>query len=341
MEEVVIEVNRGGLVISLDFELNWGVHDVFKYGQYNKNLYGVREALPKILELFEQYGIHATWATVGLLFAETKAEMAHYLRGIPLKYKNMRYAAHTQLAKVGENEQEDLLHFGKSLIEKIKSTPHQEIGSHTFSHFYCLENGQTEANFRADLHATAMICEEYIGPMKSIVFPRNQVNEAYFPACQDVGFVCYRGNEKHPLYDPQKFTKKGRLLGAKKWLDSYVNVTGNHLVTLEEMQKDSFINIRSSAFLRPYFSPLRFFEGLKVKRIKEGMHEAARSKAFYHLWWHPHNFGKNIEKNLAMLEELLQYYQELHNQYDFQSYTMHEVAELCRTLSRKSPIGED
>ena len=87
MEEVVIEVNRGGLVISLDFELNWGVHDVFKHGQYNKNLYGVREALPKILELFEQYGIHATWATVGLLFAETKAEMAHYLRGIPIKYK--------------------------------------------------------------------------------------------------------------------------------------------------------------------------------------------------------------------------------------------------------------
>ena len=47
----------------------------------------------------------------------------------------MRYAAHTQLAKVGENEQDDLLHFGKSLIEKIKRTPHQEIGSHTFSHF--------------------------------------------------------------------------------------------------------------------------------------------------------------------------------------------------------------
>ena len=29
-------MNGGGLVISLDFELNWGVHDVFRYGQYNK-----------------------------------------------------------------------------------------------------------------------------------------------------------------------------------------------------------------------------------------------------------------------------------------------------------------
>lgn len=328
-------MNGGGLVISLDFELNWGVHDVFRYGQYNKNLYGVRKALPRILALFEQYDIHATWATVGLLFAESKAEMAHYLRGIPVKYENMRFAAHTQLAKVGENEQEDLLHFGKSLIEEIKRTPHQEIGSHTFSHFYCLEKGQTKAAFCADLHATKTISDGYTAPMKSIVFPRNQVNKDYFTACLEEGYVCYRGTENHELYDAQKFTKKGRLLGAKKWIDSYWNITGHHIATLEEMQEEQLINIRSSAFLRPYCSPLRIFENLKVKRIKEGMLKAAQAQAFYHLWWHPHNFGKHIDKNLAMLEELLSYHQELRNQYNFQSYSMYEVAELCDSLSKQ------
>ncbi|MED4886737.1 polysaccharide deacetylase family protein [Lysinibacillus fusiformis] len=328
-------MNGGGLVISLDFELNWGVHDVFRYGQYNKNLYGVRKALPSILALFEQYDIHATWATVGLLFAESKAEMAHYLRGIPVKYENMRYAAHSQLAKVGENEQEDLLHFGKSLIEEIKRTPHQEIGSHTFSHYYCLEKGQTEAAFYADLDATKTISEGYISPMKSIVFPRNQVNIDYFKACVEAGYVCYRGTENHPLYDAQKFTKKGRLLGAKKWLDSYINLTGHHMATLEEMRGEQLINIRSSAFLRPYFRPLHVFEGSKVKRIKESMLEAAKAQAFYHLWWHPHNFGKNTAKNLAMLEELLLYFQELRSQYNFQSYSMYEVAELCENHSKQ------
>ncbi|CAM5677624.1 Polysaccharide deacetylase OS=Lysinibacillus sphaericus OX=1421 GN=LS41612_05035 PE=4 SV=1 [Lysinibacillus sphaericus] len=214
----------------MDFELNWGVHDVFRYGQYNKNLYGVRQALPKILMLFKEYEIHATWATVGLLFAESKGEMAHYLRGIPVKYEQMKYAAHSQLAKVGENEQEDLLHFGKSLIEQIIQTPYQEIGSHTFSHYYCLESGQIESDFESDLQAMAMICEGYIAPMKSIVFPRNQVNDNYFTACQQAGYVCYRGNERHDLYNPKKFTQKNRLsLGAMKWLDSYVNITGNHM----------------------------------------------------------------------------------------------------------------
>ncbi len=57
---------------------------------------------------------------------------------------------------------------------------------------------------------------------------------------------------------------------------------------------------------------------------------AAKEGAFYHLWWHPHNFGRHIDKNLAMLEELLQYYQELQRDYDFQSYSMYEVAMLCK-----------
>ncbi len=96
-----------------------------------------------------------------------------------------------------------------------------------------------------------MICEGYIAPMKSIVFPRNQVNDNYFTACQQAGYVCYRGNERHDLYNPKKFTQKNRLsLGAMKWLDSYVNITGNHMVRLEEMKEDAFINVRASAFLK-------------------------------------------------------------------------------------------
>lgn len=49
------------------------------------------------------------------------------------------------------------------------------------------------------------------------------------------------------------------------------------------------------------------------------MLKAAQAQAFYHLWWHPHNFGKHIDKNLAMLEELLSYHQELRKQYDFKA----------------------
>lgn len=46
--------NSGGFVISLDFELHWGVRDHRSVDEYRPNLLGVRQALPAMLELFER-----------------------------------------------------------------------------------------------------------------------------------------------------------------------------------------------------------------------------------------------------------------------------------------------
>ena len=47
--------NVGSFVISLDFELNWGVRDVYDISQYGKNLLNGREAIPKILSLIPDF----------------------------------------------------------------------------------------------------------------------------------------------------------------------------------------------------------------------------------------------------------------------------------------------
>src|SRR5271170_2820266 len=67
--------NSGGLVISLDFELHWGVRDHRTVDQYRQNLLGVRQAVPAMLDLFARYGLHATWATVGFLFCRNIEEL--------------------------------------------------------------------------------------------------------------------------------------------------------------------------------------------------------------------------------------------------------------------------
>ena len=67
--------NYGTFVISLDFELFWGVIDNKDIAQYQDNLAGVHSAVLKILETFEKYKIHATWATVGFLFFNSKEEL--------------------------------------------------------------------------------------------------------------------------------------------------------------------------------------------------------------------------------------------------------------------------
>ncbi len=62
----------GTLIVSLDFELFWGMQDCVELERYEDHVLGGREAIPLLLELFGKHGIHATWATVGFQFASSK-----------------------------------------------------------------------------------------------------------------------------------------------------------------------------------------------------------------------------------------------------------------------------
>ena len=63
---------QGGFVVSLDFELMWGVRDKRTIADYGPNILGGRAAVPRLLDLFARHGIGCTWATVGLLFFEDR-----------------------------------------------------------------------------------------------------------------------------------------------------------------------------------------------------------------------------------------------------------------------------
>ena len=60
--------------------------------------------------------------------------------------------------------------------------------------------------------------------------------------------------------------------------------------------------------------------------MKHAMTTAARQGGICHLWWHPHNFGVNVEQNMAVLESLLRHYCILQGQYGMRSLTMAAVA---------------
>lgn len=316
---------HGQFVISLDLELNWGMFDINK-GKYNENVLGVRKALPKIVSLFKKYEIHATWAIVGLLFCENKNEVQLKLEYIQPTYVKLQYNPLYHIKNIGENEDDDPLHFGKTLIDEIKKDPFQEISTHTFSHYYCLEEGQTKFQFKRDLLISKGIHEKNKLKMKSIVFPRIQINYNYLDICKEMGIVCYRGNRNHFIYKERRFSNQ-IILKALRWIDCYVNISGYHLSSIDISQDETIVNIPESMFLRPYSSKLYFLEKLKERRIKKSMLKAAKESKRFHLWWNPHHFGKNIEENLAMLERILLYYQYLKKKYNFQSYSMAEIVE--------------
>ena len=176
----------GKFVISLDFEIYWGVRDAVTLKEYEKNLLGVQKVIPELLELFEKYNIKATFATVGFLFFETKKGLLHNLPERKPVYHNANLSPYNHLNAVGENEKVDPFHFANKLIKQIADKG-QEIGSHSFSHYYCLEKGQTPEDFREDVWAAKTIAAKNGIELKSFVFPRNQYNEDYIKICRRNG----------------------------------------------------------------------------------------------------------------------------------------------------------
>ncbi len=102
-------------VTSLDFELHWGVRDVKTVAQYRQNLLGVRRVVPALLAALAEYGIHATWATVGFLFFITRTELLASLPDLRPNYDDMRLSPYLDMKVLGRDEDDDPFHFGRSL----------------------------------------------------------------------------------------------------------------------------------------------------------------------------------------------------------------------------------
>ena len=314
---------KGKFVISLDFELMWGMRDNKTLEQYGENIMGVHTVIPRLLEIFTLYSIEATFSTVGFLFFENKSELLNNLPVIKPDYTDTNLSPYKgYLNNIGESDDIDLYHYGSKLIELIKSYPKQEIGTHTFSHYYCLEQGQTSEAFREDLKCAINVANNKGIAITSIVFPRNQFNDEYLNICNELGLLCYRGNEQSWLYKAKNGKQESHFRRACRLVDSYFNISGHNCYTNKFINRTSLINIPASRFLRPYSKNLNFLDALKLRRIKSGMSHAAMHNLTYHLWWHPHNFGKNQDENFSFLEKILIHYNELQKKYNFQSLTM-------------------
>ncbi len=131
MTSVPVNALPGALVISLDFELRWGVRDWNTAGRYTPNLHGARVAIPHLLSLFAEFDVAATWATVGMLFARDREELQAAFPQVRPAYINRALYPYDE--PIGLDERTDPLSFAPSLIDAISQTPRQEVASHTFS----------------------------------------------------------------------------------------------------------------------------------------------------------------------------------------------------------------
>ncbi len=331
-------MKTGNFIISLDFELRWGAVEKWPAHQTENKFLNTRVAIYKILELFEEYGINATWATVGYLFADTRAELDFNLPDLKPKYLDSRISTYTSFSdgSLGNNEIEDKSHYAYSIIKQISKTPNQEVASHTFSHFYTLEDGQNLDDFNADISSAVSIANRMLSlELVSLVFPRNQFNSVYLEALSKHGFEFARSNPDNWIWRGATGISSrilAKFLVLMRGLDLILPIS-NTLFDSDNLDGvDGITLIPSSRFLRPYAKRESIINYFKLMRIKKEMTKAAKLGLSYHLWWHPHNFSADIHGNVKYLAEILSHYKKLNMKYSFQSKCMKDLVGIESTI---------
>lgn len=310
-------MQHGNFVISLDFELIWGLAGWQKeqIDTYIPNLQNATKALKSIVDTLSKYNIKCTIGYVGFMIYHNAEELSNHLPNHVPQYYDMIFSSIHSLIPLIETVYPQELFFCPDIIEGLKGNQLIELASHTLSHYYCLEEGQNIKAFEADIEKAQ---EKGEGKLRSIIFPRNQVSEEHLIICRKYGFTHYRGNINSYLYKARKTASRYTLAGALRLLDTYINISGHHCFKPTN-KENGLKNIIGSCFLRPYSSKLKKLEKLKLARIKSSMLYAATHNQTFHLWWHPHNFGLNLQENIQELEEICKYYKKLKETYNFTS----------------------
>jgi len=318
----------GRFVFSLDFELMWGVRDHRTTAEYGDAVLGVRKALPALLTLFRAHGVRATWATVGLLFARNRREMLEHSPLLLPAYRNAALSPYAAIrSQIGNDEASDSFDYGRCVVGQILQTDGQEIATHTYSHYYCLEQGPTLEAFDADLQAAIGIMGSAGVRPTSIVFPRDQMTDAHIEVCGKRGIRAFRGNPDSYAYRARSQAENSPLVRAVKLIDASIPVT-SRLSYSQPRHLGTSVDIKASRFFRPFMPRIGWLNDLHVRRVIGEMTVAARRGEIYHLWCHPHNFGRYTETQLSRLSQILHAYTRLANDYGMRSETMSECAQL-------------
>lgn len=319
--------NKGIFCISLDFELHWGCFETNRLQTAAEQTYfaNTRATIPKMLQIFQEYHLHVTWATVGMLFLHNELEWRQQLPSLLPSYANNAVNAYHWIEKNGFVEPDGRFHFAPNLIQQIQATPHQEIGTHTYSHYYCLEMGQTANQFAADLQKAIAVGKAAGVSIKSLVFPRNQINTDYLNICQQLGITSVRSNPRQWFWRANN--KAPLIQKIARTADAYLPISRQTVPLPLLQQPKSPLQLPASRLYRPWQPQQTIGNYLKMQRILKEMTFAAQHGNYYHLWWHPHNFGKHPQACLNELQQIANHYWLLQKKYGFQSLNMGEITQ--------------
>lgn len=303
----------GTVVVSVDAELGWEFHSL--PSPPPNRVAAARTGWLRLLELFDEYELPASWGIVGHLYLEDcDGEHADHPMG-PEWFGRER----------GAWADRPELRFGQGLIDRVVDAdqPH-ELCAHSFSHVLFDHPETTPAAARAELS----LLERAAGQsFDSFIFPHNGVGHR--DALAEAGYRCYRGLAP-TRSDAGPVSRLRKLVRA---------VAGAAPVVTPSVDEYGLVNVPASLYLFDMEGAVRaglelLGEDPVVRRARRGVDAAARTGRLCHLWLHPNNLRNR--RHVRRLEKVLEYVAKREAAGDVRVDTMGTVAE--RTLDAQSSV---
>lgn len=262
---------KGGFIMSADFELGWA----WRYSKTNpypeKMAEQARKNFPRIIELLELHNIQITFATVGHLFLESCSKDDHnWMKRIPYFDDHWKYTEgdwfdcdpHTHWSNAPAWYAPDLI---KMIINsKVK----HEVGTHTFTHIDFSDKKCPPQVAEDEIKASIEAMKPFGIVPKSIVFPGGTYGNIHI--LKKYGIKIYRKSMETDMAYPFR--------------DEY-----GLLVTPS-----------SAAFNRIHknWSPDYY-----IFRFKKYIDKAIKTGTIAHLWFHPSLDQWTLEKVMPKVME--------------------------------------
>ncbi len=321
-------MRKGIFSISLDFELIWGTLDLFGKEKFERDCRIERAVvIDRLLELFGELDISATWLVVGHLFldkCEPRAGVHHPEIVRPQhSWVKSDWFSHDP----GLDERSEPLFYARHLVEKIRDFHvHQEIGSHSFSHIIYGDIGCSEAAAESDLKASVRAAAHLGILQRSFAFPRDRIG--HLDVLRRHGITAYR--TEIPLwYERGQRTLSKRLAHLWDVLRAATPPVGR-----PSIDDNGLCAIPGSMIYFPLHGMRQYIPmSRRVARAIKGLDLAVKDKAIFHLWFHPTNMAAKTDRMFAGLRSILEHANSLRQDGKISVMTMPEIEDSFRLES--------
>ena len=312
---------KGYFIISVDVELAWGVCDKPINSVIRSAIDSERATIQRLLKIFSEFNISATWAVVGhLLLTEClwEGHVVHpeIARPVIKGSSSDWFFQHPKSAV-------DACWYGTEIISQICSIkPSQEIGSHSFAHMPYDEKRSNPAAVISDVERAKQLHINANLPFEVFIFPRNKVG--FINVLAKAGILVYRGNTRR-WYDlaPRICQRPLRLI-------NYIMAVTPPTV-MPTLDSYELVNVPDSMLLLSRNGLRRLVPSQNlIKMGIAGLNRAARNGEVFHLWFHPINFAYETYTQFHILENILEHAQTLIKQEVIEVITLGGIGQKAR-----------